>query len=63
MVGLLDLALAKEGSSNEGLVDAPKHKRKRRKNKNNKGVSCEVGEFVPRLLWLCSIHWYLWGKY
>jgi hypothetical protein len=48
MVGLLDLALAKEGSSNEGLVDAPKHKRKRRKNKNDKGVFCEVGEFVPR---------------
>ena len=48
MAGLLTLALAKEGSSNEGLVDAPKPKRKKRKNKKNKGVACETGDSSPR---------------
>ena len=44
--GCLALAIAKEGSSKEGLVDAPKPKRKRRKNKKknkkNKGVAREA---------------------
>jgi hypothetical protein len=45
----LTLALAKEVSINEGLVDASKPNRKRRKNKKkNKGFAYEVGEFGPR---------------
>ena len=52
MAGLLTLVLAKEGSSNEGLVDAPKPKRKKRKNKKknkkNKGVTRETGNSSPR---------------
>ena len=48
MAGLLTLTLAKEGSSNEGLVDAPKPKRKKRKNKKNKGVARETENSSPR---------------
>lgn len=52
MAGLLAIALTKEDSSNEGLVDAPNPKRKKRKNKKknkkNKGVACETGDSSPR---------------
>jgi hypothetical protein len=52
MAGLLTLALVKEGSRNEGLVDSPKPKIKKRKNnkmnKKNKGVARESRESSPR---------------
>ena len=49
LAGCLAIALAKEGSSNEGLVDAPKPNMKKRKNKKkNKGVARETGDSSPR---------------